>query len=188
MHIISLEAFHLKEQMRQLIKPQNIAIAGLFTAMYIVLSYFNIRISSVLEIRFAFLMLAGASMFGGPVMGAVVAFLSDVISTILAGQAFFPGFTISYMILAFCFGILFYHSRPNVARCLAASALDLVISLTLNTLWLSIMYGTPFAALLITRLPKSAVMFFINTALLYFVLGAFARVMRTLHLSLQGNV
>lgn len=187
MHIISREAFHMKEQLKQLSRPQNIAIAGLFTAMYIVLSYFNIRISSVLEIRFAFLMLAGAAMYGGPVMGVTVAFLSDVISTILSGQAFFPGFTISYMLLAFCFGLIFYRSKPTIARCITASLISFIVSITLNTLWLTIMYGTPFTALFLTRLPKSVVMFFVNIALLYVVLGAFERVLRTLHLSLQGN-
>lgn len=179
------DAFALKKQAQLLVRPQNIAIAGLFTALYIVLSYFNIRISSVLEIRWPFLMLAASGMFGGPVMGLAVAVLSDVASTILSGAAFFPGFTISYSLMAFLFGLIFYKSRITVPRAVAGALVEFVISATLNTLWLSLMYGTPLQALFITRIVKCCVMFFVNAALLYTVLGAFTRVLSVLHLSVQ---
>ncbi len=185
MRFIHEDALDFKAQAAQLVRPQNIAIAGLFTALYIVLSYFNIRISSVLEIRWPFLILAASGMFGGPVMGLVVAILSDITSTILTGQAFFPGFTISYSLMGFAYGLIFFRSRITIPRALAGSTVEVLISMTLNTLWLSMMYGTPFMALLITRALKCSVMFFVNTALLYMILGMFRQVIQALHLSMQ---
>lgn len=177
------EAWAFGSQLKRLLKAQNMAIAGLFAAMYVVLSYFNIRISPLIEIRFPFLMLAAAGMFGGPVMAVVVAVLSDIISAVSTGAMFFPGFTFSYSLMGFLFGLIYYRSRVTPVRAVAGAAVEFVISLTLHTLWLSVMYGTPFPALFMTRLVKCAAMFFVNAVLLYLVLGAFRRVMQSLQLA-----
>ena len=184
MKFFSPEALDFRDQAKQLMVTRNLVIAGLFTALYVVLSYFNIRISALIEIRFPFLVLAAAGMYGGPVMAVVVAVASDILSTILTGGAFFPGFTLSYSLMAFLFGLIFFRGRLSAPRAVAAALTEAVISLTLHTLWLSLMYGTPYAALFVTRAPKCGIMFVVNTAVLTVVLGAFRQVMHTLHLSL----
>ena len=182
MHIISKDAFDFKRQAKGLFSVQGIALAGLFMAMYIILSEFNIRISSVLEIRFAFLMLAGAGLFGGPLMGIVVGAGADIISTIMTGQAFFFGFTFSYAFLGCLFGFIFYRKIPNLPRCIAGSIVDALISLFINTYWLAVMYGSPYAALFVTRTPKCLVMLVVDVILLSVVLRVFQRVLSSLHM------
>ena len=52
---ISKEALDLKYQLQELCKVQNLCICGFFIALYVVLSFFNIPISSIVEIRIGFL-------------------------------------------------------------------------------------------------------------------------------------
>ena len=47
---ISKEALDLKYQLQELCKVQNLCICGFFIALYVVLSFFNIPISSIVEI------------------------------------------------------------------------------------------------------------------------------------------
>ncbi|MDD6212584.1 MAG: folate family ECF transporter S component [Clostridiales bacterium] len=187
MHLFDSEAFNLKAQFKNLMKVQNIAICGLMIALYIVLSQFNIRLSSFLEIRFAFLILAVSGMMGGPIMGMLVGCCSDIVSTLLSGQAFFFGFTFSYSLMGFLFGLILYRRRPTVPRAIACSVAEVCISLSLHTLWLSMLYGTPFLALLTTRVIKCCIQFFVNCVLLYLILGVFSRVLQTLHLTTQSE-
>ena len=72
---ISKEALDLKYQLQELCKVQNLCICGFFIALYVVLSFFNIPISSIVEIRIGFLAFIAAGMMGGPVMGFTVGFL-----------------------------------------------------------------------------------------------------------------
>ena len=162
---------------------RDIALAGLFAALYITLSFFNIRLSPLIEIRFPFLVLAAAGMYGGPLFGVAVAVAGDIVSTLITGGAFFFGFTFSYSLMACLFGLLYHRQQLSVPRAVAGAAVEWCISLTLHTLWLSLMYGTPYRALFITRLAKCSVMFFINAVLLHLVLHAFRRIFTALHLS-----
>ena len=172
-----------REQAGSAFSTRDIALAGLFAALYIALSFFNIRLSPMIEIRFPFLVLAAAGMYGGPLFAVAVAVVSDVASTLLTGGAFFFGFTFSYSLMACLFGLLYYRQRLSVPRALAGAAVEWCISLSLHTLWLSLMYGTPYRALFITRLAKCSVMFFVNAVLLHLVLHAFRRIFTALHLS-----
>ena len=77
---ISKEALDLKYQLQELCKVQNSCICGFFIALYVVLSFFNIPISSIVEIRIGFLAFIAAGMMGGPVMGFTVGFLGDMLN------------------------------------------------------------------------------------------------------------
>lgn len=179
MHFISKEALGFKEQVRNLSKVQNIAVCGLFIALYIVLSYFNIKITENIEIRFAFLVLALAGMYGGPVMGLTVGAASDVLSMLMTagkGSPFFFGFTFSYALLGFLFGIVLYKSKITVSRIIAAALVHFLISITFNTLWLNMMYGMPMNVLFVTRLVKALIMIPIDSIMLYLVLKSFSQI------------
>lgn len=179
MRLISKEVFNFKEQVRSLSKVQNIAVCGLFIALYIVLSYFNIKITENIEIRFAFLVLAIAGMYGGPVMGLTVGAASDVLSMLMTagkGAPFFFGFTFSYALLGFLFGVVLYKSKITIPRIIAAAVVHFLISISFNTLWLNMMYGMPIQALFITRLIKASIMLPIDSLMLYLVLKAFSQI------------
>ena len=143
--------------------------------MYIVLYMFNIKISSILEIRMGFFAIAAASMFGGPIFGLAVGTLGDLMSMVVTGgqgASYFVGFTISYALMGFLFGLVFYGGKLNVLKAMVGAFFQFVISAALNTFWLSIYYGMPFKATLISRLPKSIAGFVVSTVLFVVLLPA----------------
>ncbi|HHT96283.1 MAG TPA: folate family ECF transporter S component [Clostridiales bacterium] len=159
-------------------KPKIIAITGMLLALYLVVYSLNIQISPVIEFRFGYLVLCLAGFTGGPLMGLAVGLLGDIISMIiLAGKSslpFFFGFTLSYAVLGLGAGFIFFNSHLNTIRIGLASLLEFIVSITLNTLWLSILRGTSFKVELLIRLPKSSIMLFINAIILYVFMNSIA--------------
>ena len=93
MQLCTKNAFRFKEQLGCIHSVQGICLGGLFVSLYVVLSLFNIRFSEILEFRLAFLALAAAAFYGGPIMGMTVGIAGDVISFFVTPQSapFFPG-------------------------------------------------------------------------------------------------
>ena len=175
---ISKEAWDFRSQLNNMCKVQNLCICGFMIALYIVLSLCNIKLSSDLEIRIGFLAIVASGMFGGPVMGFTVGFLGDVLSSIVFGYAYFPGFSLSYSLLGALCGLVLYKARLNKTRVVACAFIEFLISITLTTLWLYLMYGTPLQVLITTRLIKCSLNFFVNIFIIYVFLEAFQRILR----------
>jgi ECF transporter S component (folate family) len=161
-------------------KTINIVIAGLLIALYIVISSTNIVITEFMQIRFGFLVLAVAGLSGGPIMGLIVGALGDILSMILkgSGSGFFFGFTLSYALLGFFFGLIFYKSKITVFRAVLGGIVEFLNAMILNTLWLSIMFGSGYFPLFISRLPKNLIMLAVNSVLLFVVIKALATALR----------
>ncbi|HEX3078724.1 MAG TPA: folate family ECF transporter S component [Lachnospiraceae bacterium] len=185
MQIISKEALNLKQQMKNLGNVRGLALCGLLTAMYIVMSYFNIVITDTMQIRLGFLVIAAAALYGGPMMGLTVGTLGDILSMILTGgkgSSYFFGFTVSYALMGFLFGLVFHKSKVSIPRAIAGGLVEFIISIFLNTYWLSTMFGIPYISNFLTRLPKSAIMFGINTVLLFVIMNAFHVAIKRAHI------
>ncbi|MBC5660150.1 folate family ECF transporter S component [Anaerosacchariphilus sp. NSJ-68] len=178
MQLFSKDAFAFREQFNNLRKVQNICLCGLFVAAYVALSFMNLKLTPYLEFRFAFLALAAAAAYGGPIMGMSVGIAGDVVSFFAAPQTgpFFPGFTISYAILGFAFGLILYRSKVTPARIFTATFFEFVEACTLNTLWLHFMYGMEWKYLFTIRLVKCIVSLGINTVLLFVFMKAFCKI------------
>ena len=144
---------------------------GMLLAISVVLGFFKLPITELVELRFQFLPVACAGMLFGPVTGALMGGLSDILCYIVRPTGpFFPGFTISAVIQGIIYGSML-HKNVTLKRIIAAQLLDTVIvSLILNPIWLSILYGQGFIAVFAARIIKSIVMFPINTILLAAVL------------------
>ena len=179
------QKFNFKEQLQNLRDIRYLAMGGMFIALYTVLSFFNIRITDNIEIRFAFLALAAAGMYGGPLFGAFVGAASDILSMLMTagqGSSFFFGFTITYALMGFCFGLVLYKAKLTIPRVVTASLCEFLISVFVSTIWLYMMYGTPYLVLFTTRLIKCAILFIPNCLILYFALQAFQRAFHHLRL------
>lgn len=179
MNLISKDAFKFKEQLQNLGKIQTIAVCGLFIALYIVLTYFNVKITPTIEIRFAFLVLALAGYYGGPMMGLVVGVASDILSMLMTagqGSPFFFGFTFDYALIGFLFGVVLYKSKITIPKILLAEFTHYLVCITFHTYWLSIMYGMPLQATAVSRLIKCTITFPIEAIMLFLVLKAFSQV------------
>lgn len=132
---------------------------GLLISLEIVLSRFCSINAWNIKIGFNFVPIVVAAIFFGPIEAATVAALGDFIGAILFPiGVYFPGFTLTAFLSGLTFGVLL-HKRQNTLRILMAVMIkQMVLSLMVNTLWISILYGSPYLPLLATRIVQSAVL------------------------------
>lgn len=175
---------------------------SLLTALEIVLSRFLSFSVWNQKIGFAFAATAVAGMMFGPLGGAVVGGLADFVGALLFPiGAYFPGFTLTNAILGAVFGLMFYTAPkyellddPNVRlktlldknafvlgvwSFLCAFVDLLICTLVLNSLWISVLYKTPFRELLLTRIVQCGIMLPVQTLLLPFLYRLCTRLKRT---------
>ena len=164
--------FKLKSSAGELKNASAVSVAGMLTAVSIVLSFYNLVISNELQFSFSFLPLAAGGMLYGPVAGGMIGVISDILGYFVRPNGpFFPGFTLSALISGLMYGFLLYKSPVSLKRIVIVSVLNTVIvNLFLTTLWLSMMYGNAFWALLAGRIVKMLIIFPVNTALLVVIL------------------
>lgn len=153
-------------------KTTFMAYTGIMVALFIILSYFNISITAIIEIRLGYFALTIAGMLGGPLMGFTVGALGDLLKMLIVPGAgsFFPGFTICYALMGFFYGLIFFKKNITVIRAMLGALVEFLVSLFGITTCLSILYGMPWKATFISRIPKCVVMFFVSTALVFLVI------------------
>lgn len=143
----------------QKLNVRAVAVLGVLTAMEIVLNRFLSVNAWNIKIGFSFVPVAAAAMLFGPIPAGLVAALGDFVGALLfpIGDYFF-GFTLT----AFGTGVvlgLFLHKKQTAVRTLCAVGVNqLILSLFLNTLWISVLYGSPYGPLLVTRLVQCAIL------------------------------
>ena len=100
-----------------------------------------------------------AAILLGPLYAGIVGALADFLGAILFPiGTYFPGFTLTAFLMGLCYGLFLYRSQ-SFPRILGAVAVhQLILSLLLNTLWISLLYGSPFVPLLVSRLPQCAIL------------------------------
>ena len=125
---------------------------ALLTAVEIILSRFLSISAWNIKIGFRFVPVVVASILYGPIGAGIVGALGDFVGAILFPiGAYFPGFTLTAFLTGFVFG-LFLYKKQDWPRSIAAVGINqFVLSLFLNTLWISILYGSPYVPLLATR-------------------------------------
>ncbi|MEE0912980.1 MAG: folate family ECF transporter S component [Ruminococcus sp.] len=106
----------------------------------------------------AFLPIAVAGQMFGPIPGALVGALGDIISFIMqpATGGYFPGFTISGLLTGFIYGMAFYKQKVTIKRTITAWLINMVaVETFLAAFWLYLLYGagqgTPYTVYLTTR-------------------------------------
>jgi ECF transporter S component (folate family) len=166
--------FFMRDTVQNLKLTHNIVLCGLMGALAIVLNYTtSIFITDYIRIGFSGLPNRVIDYLLGPYVGAIFGGVMDVLKYITkpAGGSFFPGYTISAMLGGLIYGSLLYKKPIRIWRVLSAEFLaKLFVNCGLNTLWLKIMYGSAFWAILPTRALKNLIMLPIDTAILFFML------------------
>lgn len=158
--------------MKKLKNLKVLTLAGMLTAIAIVLGFFKIPVNQLIEIRFSLLPIAVSGMLFGPGVGAVVGILSDIGGYLVRPTGpFFPGFTVSAAVSGAIFGLILHGREASLKRIFAAKLLHtLIVGIVLNTCWLSMLYGNALWAVLTARLPKELVMLPVNTLMLLLVI------------------
>ena len=132
---------------------------ALLIALEIVLSRFLSISAWNTKIGFAFVPVVIAAILLGPLYAGIVGALADFLGALLFPiGTYFPGFTLTAFLMGLCYGLFLYRSQ-SFPRILGAVAVhQLILSLLLNTLWISLLYGSPFVPLLVSRLPQCAIL------------------------------
>ena len=149
---------------------------SLLVAVEIILSRFLSISAWNIKIGLSFVPIVVAAICFGPLEAGIVAALSDLLGALLFPIGpYFPGFTLTAFLTGCVFG-LFLKKNPNWLRCIAAVAINqFLLSLFLNTLWISMLYGSPFVPLLETRLIQCVLLFAVQLIGVRIILSVFER-------------
>lgn len=142
-------------------------------AMQIVLSRFCSINAWNIKIGLGFLPIAIAGATFGPAGGAIVGAAGDFLGAVLFPIGpYFPGFTLSCAMTGVFFGLALRKNTSMPKLTLAVVADQIGLSLFLNSLWISLLYTSPYLPLLMTRLAQCAVMIPVEVLTIPFVLRA----------------
>ena len=116
----------------------------------------------------------------GPAVGGIFGAALDIIKYLIKPEgAFFPGFTVSAAVGGIFYGAFLYRRKLSLARVFAAQlTVKVFVNLFLNTLWLNMLYGKGFMAILPGRVVSNAVMLPIDTAIMFLMLQAVDRTVK----------
>lgn len=145
---------------------------GMLLAVATVLGFFKVPITELIELRFAFLPVACTGMMFGALTGGIMGAAADILGYIVHPTGpFFPGFTISAAVQGVIYGLILHKKEITMKRLVFAQLADmLIVSMLLNPIWLSIIYGQAFMPVFAARIIKNIIMFPINLILLTAIL------------------
>lgn len=152
---------------------RTVVYLGVLTALEIVLNRFLSISAWNIKIGFSFVPIAAAAILFGPLPAGIVAALGDLLGAVLFPIGpYFPGFTLTAFLTGLTFGF-FLRKRRTVLTILGAVAVNqLILSLLLNTYWISVLYGSPFVPLLSTRLIQCAILAPVQFVVILLMSGA----------------
>ena len=164
----------------ELKKVKSVTLTAMLMALSVILGYFTIEAGPYLKIGFSSLVNQFVCFLFGPVVGTVYNGLLDILKYMVKPTGpFFPGFTLTAMLGGVIHGYILYRRRPTLARVFAAQLLvKVLLNCGLNTLWLQMLYGQGFMAILPGRIVSNAVMLPVDTLLYYIILQAVDRYIR----------
>ncbi|MBO5556254.1 MAG: folate family ECF transporter S component, partial [Oscillospiraceae bacterium] len=88
--------------------------------------------------------------------------------------------TFTAFLMGLCYGFFLYPRQTLPRIAMAVAVHQFVLSLLLNTLWISILYGSPFAPLLVTRLVSCAVLTAVQLAVIPLIVKILPQLKRSL--------
>ena len=174
MKLLQSESLRLSQAAAELHNPRTLAMAAMLCAINLALNQFSIPVSAYLEISFDFLASAAAGYLCGPWVGAVSAVAADLLGYVLRPNGpYFPGFTLSAMLLGVVYGLWYYRKPVQLWRIIACKlTVTVLFNFFLTPLWLHIMYGQAFVVLSSLRVIKNLIKFPVDVVLLVLVLKA----------------
>lgn len=157
---------------------RSIVLAALFATLCIVLTYFMsfyvpVFGSNTVRIGFGHIPLLLSGLLLGPFFGAVTGAVADLTGAIAfpTGGAYFPGFTLTAILTGLLPGLMkaaMGRRRLKWIHVLAITlGTELVVSVLLNTYWLTVLSGASYLALLAVRLPVTLCLSLVYTIIVH---------------------
>lgn len=159
---------------REFKNVRTLTMCGLLAALAFVIKSFSIQLGPYIEIGFSGIPNEIVDFLFGPTVGAFFSAAMDVFKWIVKPSGpFMPGFTLNALLAGLIYGIFLYKKPIRLWRILTAKLIvSLFINVGLATLWLSMMYGQGFIALLPDRILKNVIMWPVNSLITYLILKA----------------
>ena len=157
------------DSLRTLSRTRTITTVGLLLAIQMVLSSYGvIEVTDSLKISLAHLALTPTAILFGPVAAGLQGALSDILGFIPKPTGpYFPGFTLTACLLGVIYGIALYKTKRTLWHVIAARfAVCLLLNITLNTVFLTMLYGPSRLATLPIRIVKNLIQLPIDCVLL----------------------
>lgn len=162
-------------------KTKVLCACGILSAVFVALYAIKLPLSQNLRVTFTFIPLAIAGWLFGPVPAALVGFVGDILGCMLFPMgAYFPGFTLSTMLTGLIFGVFLYKadmtsSKSIILIILSKFCVSILVNIVLNSLWLSMMYGSAFYAYLVSHSIKNAIAFPFECILLFLLASTLSK-------------
>lgn len=166
-----------QKKKRSMSQPAVLTTAALLVAMSVILGWFKVPVTNLIEIRFQMIPIAVGGMLFGPAVGGVMGAMEDVLSYLIRPTGpFFPGFSLSAAVGGMIFGLMLRKKRTFFRILLAEAVYTVVVSICLNNLWLSVLYGNAFLPVMLARLPQSLIMIPVNSVILSAVIRVISKI------------
>lgn len=152
-------------------KTQRMVYVAMLTALQIILSRFLGIQTPIVRISFSFLPLMFCGCMFGPRYAALSGVAADILGTLLfSSGAYFPGFTLSAALTGMIYGSGFYKKPRRAGRLLSVVVLDgLMVSMALGALWLWMITGKGYVALLSVKAIQQCVMIPVKFLMAWYV-------------------
>ena len=166
---------------------RTLAVVSMLLAVSVVIgAYARIPIPFVqnLYIMFDFLPNALAAAIGGPVIALIYGFAGDIISYLMnPWGAYFPGYTLSLMLVMLVFSLFFYRRKISIWRIVVSKLLyNAFINVLLGSLWSAMQFEKGYLVYFWSSLTKNSILFPIEVFMLMIVFGAMIPPMARLRL------
>ena len=157
------------DSMEELKHVNTVTVMAMFAAISVVLGYFTLVLGDYLKIGFSTIANQFVYYLFGPVVGCFYGGALDILKYLVKPTgAFFPGWTLSAMVAGVIYGCFFYKKPLSLVRVFVAElTVSIICNMLLGTLWLQIMYGKAFFAILPARVIKNLAMWPVNSLLFY---------------------
>lgn len=160
---------NLKYSGKEFKSVHAIAICGVLMALRVVLGFLEINIGDSYRISFSALPVSLSGYMFGPILGAVVGAMGDIVTLIIKPSgALNVGILLARALSGFIMGLFLYRRPISLKRTILANVTVTVIcNLIITTASLCIMYHTPLWSILPWRIFQNLTILPVNIALLY---------------------
>lgn len=168
--------FILEKSTQTHIRIRQLALLGILAAASVILGkLLQIRVGDTIRISLENLPIIFAGIVFGPISGAAVGIVADLVGCVIVGYAINPIITAGAAILGITAGFCGMISRKRLRRTFPAiflpvAASHVIGSMIAKTVGLHIAFGTPWSALIATRVPIYLVNIAAESVLIYLLL------------------
>ena len=137
---------------------KKITVIGMLLAIQVVLGRFVAISLPTVKISFTFLPIVITAMLYGPLWGGAAAVMGDFLIAILGPYGYYPPMAITALLTGIVYGLFLYRKPASTLRVSVCIILQsILLSVLLQTYWLTLLTGKGFLLLLPTRILQNLV-------------------------------